>query len=63
MSFCPDLSLPSVKNARTYAQINLIQSHKKHLETYSKLAPHAWTEIIDVKDLTYAVSKCTCSNI
>ena len=63
MSICPDFSRPSVKNARTHAQINLIKSHYKYLETYSKLVPHAWIAIIDVKDLTYAVNKCTRSNI
>ena len=45
------------------AQIDLIQSHYKYLETFSKLVPHGWIAIIDVKDLTYAISKCTCSNI
>ena len=45
------------------ALIDLIQSHYKCLETFSKLVPHAWIAITDVKDLTYAVSKCTYSNI
>ena len=47
----------------TISKDDLIQSHYKYLETFSKLVPHAWIAIIDVKDLTYAVSKCTCSNI
>ena len=47
----------------TISKDDLIQSHYKYLETFSKLVPHAWIAIIGVKDLTYAVSKCTCSNI
>ena len=52
MSFYPDLSRPLVKNARTRAQRDLIERHYKYLETYSKVVPHAWIAIIDVKDLT-----------
>ena len=47
----------------TISKDDLIQNHYKYLETFSKLVPHAWIAIIGVKDLTYAVSKCTCSNI
>ena len=47
----------------TISKDDLIQSHYKCLETFSKLVPHAWIAIIGVKDLTYAVRKCTCSNI
>ena len=47
----------------TISKDDLIQSHYKYLETFSKLVLHAWIAIIGVKDLTYAVRKSTCSNI
>ena len=46
-----------------HTQLELIHSHYKYLETYSKLVPHAWIAVIAVKDLAYAVSKCICSNM
>ena len=47
----------------TISKDSLIQSHYIYLETFSKLVPHAWIAFIGVKDLTYAVRKCTCWNI
>ena len=51
MSFCPDLR-------GDQSQIDLIQSHYIYIY-FSKLIPHAWIAIVDVKDLTYTVSKST----